>query len=172
MNMKYGENELKTGVMNKNVRRSMKRVLLTAATCLMLFNNCLYAGVSWITNRSFEYDGGIPNILIQLPTGWDDASLNVSKFRAGVFSDWSSDGIYGLDIISNSFISLNNGDSAIVSQDLYLDDVNDIFFDMKLETDLIGTDWLNTKRLAVVKIDDDVVWDSTILGSGDLRGEY
>jgi hypothetical protein len=162
--MKHGENELKTLV--------MKRVVLAVVMSLLLFDNCLYAGVSWITNRSFEYDGSIANILIQLPTGWDDVGMTDNKFRAGIFSDWSSDEIYGLDIISNSFMSLNNGDTATLSQDLYLDDVNDIFFDMKLETNLIGTDWLNTKRLAIVKIDDETVWDSTILGSGDLRGEY
>jgi hypothetical protein len=77
-----------------------------------------------------------------------------------------------LAITSESFISLSEDDAAILSQNVYLTDVNSIFFDMKLETNRVGTDWTNVKRHAIVKIDEEVVWDSSVLGSGDLRGEY
>jgi hypothetical protein len=168
----FEQKELKFCQINIFRSRVMKSFILTAVICLMLFNNCLYGSVSWIANRSFEYDGAIPSILVELPTGWDSITVPDNKFRGGVFSDWSSDDIYSVALISKSFIALNEDDTALLSQSVYFTDVNDMFFDMKLDTSLLGTAWSNDFRLAVIKIDDDVVWDSSVLGSGDLRGEY
>jgi hypothetical protein len=61
------------------------------------------------------------------------------------------------------------GDIAYVWQDVYLSDVNQIFFDVHLDTS--GEDWNPALRSAVVMIDDTVVWESPKTGT-DIRGEY
>jgi hypothetical protein len=148
----------------------MKRLVLVVIISLVLFENCLYASTSWIINRSFEYDGNIGSIGVQVPTGWEQVAIP-SGFGAGVTSGWSSKQNYSLNIFSFSGI-FSVDDTATISQDVFLRDVNEIVFDLKLETGFPGDQFHPQKRSAIVKIDDDVVWTSDSLGSGDLRGEY
>ncbi|MHC4132539.1 MAG: hypothetical protein ACYSSP_04825 [Planctomycetota bacterium] len=148
----------------------MKRVLLTAAMCLVLFNNYLYAGVSWIANRSFEYDGFVSNIGNQTPTGWDEVDIPFN-FGGQITSDWAVNGNYSLNLFSIFGLSFNSGEMGTISQNVYLEDVNEIFFSLNLST-LTGGDWDSANRSFIVKIDDDVVWTSDALGAGDISGIY
>ncbi|GAI17078.1 unnamed protein product, partial [marine sediment metagenome] len=61
-------------------------------------------------------------------------------------------------------------DTATVSQEVCLTDVNEIIFDVSLVTTL-DKPWDPNKRSAVLLIDGDVVWESNSVGS-DVRGEY
>jgi len=149
----------------------MKKVIVAVFVSVMLFNNYLYAGTSWIINRSYEYDGTIGSIGAQVPTGWEDVEIP-SGFAAGVTSGWSSESNHSLAISSTSIGPFSVDQTAAISQDVFLKDVNEIVFDLKLETGFPSDPFDPQKRSAVVKIDDDVVWTSDSLGSGDVRGEY
>lgn len=134
------------------------------------------SGTNWaqtdscqIANGSFEDDGLIDNITTQEPNAWD-ANVPSGKFAASVSGSWSTDGSVSLFVASNWWTTFAAGEMATVSQQVYLMDVNEITFDLKLET-YSTIAWDANIATAVMLIDGDVVWEPNSATS-DLRGEY
>ena len=134
------------------------------------------SGTNWaqtdtceIVNGSFEDGGLIDDITAREPNGWD-VNVPSGKFAASIGGSWSTDGNFSLFIASNWFTSFAAGEMATVSQQVYLMDVNEITFDLKLET-YSTIAWDPNVATAVVLIDGDVVWEPNSATS-DLRGEY
>jgi hypothetical protein len=147
----------------------MKRVVLTAVMSLLLFNNFIEAQVSWIANNSFEYDEEIGNIRSQWPTGWDDVNVPLNFYGSVTFY-WSSDPDYSLLLRSNGDGTFFPDDIATISQDVYMADVDEIIFDIRLDTS--SGVWDPSKRRAFIKIEDVVVWSTDDFAGVDLRGTY
>ncbi len=135
----------------------------------LLAANSAQASVCQIVNGSFEDDGWISNIAVKDPNGWT-ATVPADKFRGYVSSDWRTDGSYNLTLYSEFWQTFAPGDMATVSQQVELADVNEITFDLKLDTYAFSP-WEPSKCSAVVLIDGDVVWESQTAGT-DVRGEY
>ena len=124
------------------------------------------AGVSIVRNGSFEDDGQIADITAQAPQYWCDVNVPSDKFAGKANTDWSTYGDYSLILYSKALGKCNDGDMAMVSQQVYLtEDANQIIFDLKLSSS--SGDWDPVKRSAVVLIDGNDVWDSNTLGSGE-----
>lgn len=148
----------------------MKKVAVTGVVMVMLLaSNPAQAEVCEIVNGSFEDDDRIYDITAQEPNGWD-VNVPANKFSGYVYRDWPADGSYNLTVYSQWFETFDVNDMATVSQQVYLADVNQIIFDLKLETYSM-TRWDPNKCTAVLLIDDDVVWESSSEGA-DVRGEY
>lgn len=133
--------------------------------------NWVQAAVCEIVNGSFEDDGWIDDVAKTEPNGWN-VNMLADKFHGYVYTDWPTDANsrYNLTLYSEWFTTFAAADLATVSQDIYLADVNEIIFDLKLET--FGfTQWDPNICTAILLIDDDVVWESNDVGS-DVRGEY
>ncbi len=120
-----------------------------------------------IVNGSFEDDGYIADIIVTEPNEWD-VNVPADKFAGYVFRDWVTEGLYNLTIHSWR-ATFEPGDVAKVSQQMELSDVNEIIFDLRLDTDRLP--WDPNVFKAVLLIDSDVVWDSNS-ASSDIRGEY
>ncbi len=153
----------------------MKKTAIAAAVIIvmLLFGNSMKAGVSVVVNGTFEKDNRINNITLEeAPHGWSDVNLP-SEFGGWVKNDWSTyvENGYSLTLYSKAYQSTETGDIAMVSQEVYLEDVNEIIFDVKLSTEYSYIPWDSQRRSAVLLIDDDVVWDSDVLGVG-ANGEY
>ncbi len=155
----------------------MKKRKIVIVLILLLLDGWALGKASWIANGSFEYGSfkcdeiAINNIQTCIPMGWHDVDVPWN-FSGAVSSSWATDGDYSLILFSNSSSTFEPDDIATLSQRVYLDDVNEIIFDLNLETVPGAVSWDPTKRSAVIMIDDDVVWDSSTLGAGDLSGEY
>ena len=153
----------------------MKKVVLMAVIVMMLLTNKTQAGVSIVFNGSFEDDGEILDITLKAPHGWSDVNVPEPRFRGWVNKDWSSHGYNdgdcnSLTLCTDTWYQFADGDMATVSQRVYLEDVNQIIFDLQLAT-IGGWPWNPEKRTALVYIDGEDVWDSNILGP-DADGEY
>jgi hypothetical protein len=138
---------------------------------MLLAANYIQAEVCRIVNGSFEYDGLIDDITKKEPNGWD-VNMATDKFSGYIHRDWTTTGNYNLTFSSN-WTTFAAGDMATVSQEVDLTEVNEVIFDIKLETDWLA--WDPSKCTAVVMIDDDVVWDSTHLEpneAGDPNQTY
>ncbi len=144
---------------------------IAAAIVMLLFGNWVQAGISIVHNGSFENDGGIPDINSKAPQYWCDVNLPENKFGGWVKTDWSTYGDYSLTLSSNRFLNLEVGDTATVSQQVYLTDVNQIIFDVKLGTTRSDIPWDPNERSALLLIDDEVAWDSNSLGP-NADGEF
>ena len=127
------------------------------------------AGVCEIINGGFEDDGQINDITTREPNGWD-VNLPSGKFTGKTDASWSTDGSFSLFLSSQWFKAFDANDAAIVSQGVFLDDVNEITFDLKLDT-YTGSAWDPNNATAVVMIDGDVVWEPNN-ASVDIRGIY
>ena len=148
----------------------MRNLIAIGAAMLMLFAaGWAQAGVCEIVNGSFEDDGTINDIVAQEPNGWD-VNAPSGKFTGKTEASWSTDGRFSLFLSSRWFTAFVAGDAAIVSQDVFLDDVNEITFDLKLNT-YTGLGWDPSKATAVVMIDDEIVWEPNS-ASSDIRGVY
>ena len=148
----------------------MKNLIAIGATMLMLFAaGWAQAGVCEIVNGSFEDDGTIDNIVAQEPNGWD-VNVPSGKFTGKTEASWSTDGRFSLSLSSQWFTAFDANDAAIVSQEVFLDDVNEITFDLKLST-YTGSAWDPNIATAVVMIDDEIVWEPNG-ASTDIRGVY
>jgi hypothetical protein len=150
----------------------MKSVMVIGVTMIALLANA-YAGdgVCEIVNPSFEDDGSISETQIETtePNGWQ-VNLPAGKFRAYVYTDWPTEGRFNLTLYSQWFVAFSAGDAATISQQVDLTKVEQIIFDLKLDT--FGfTAWDPNICNAVLMIDSDVVWESNSEGS-DVRGEY
>ncbi len=151
----------------------IKRTAFIAAVMVMLLlANGTQARVSMVVNGSFESDGRSIDYITpgDAPYRWCDVNLPANKFGASLWSDWSTHGSYYLTIYSTDWMSFDVNDMATVSQQVYFEDVNQIIFDLKLDTTW-GYPWDPAIRSAVLLIDTDVVWESNSVGS-DVRGEY
>lgn len=152
----------------------MKRItVIRVVIIVMLLAQWAQAGVGMVMNGSFEHDGVISNIRTQAPYRWCDVSVPAPKFSAGVSDEveWLTHGDHYLIISSDPYHTFIAGEVASVSQQVYLTDVNEIFFNVELDT-MHGDPWDPSQRSAVMVIDDDdFVWESNSLGS-DVRGEY
>jgi hypothetical protein len=126
------------------------------------------AGVCEIINGSFEDDGPIDDITTQEPNGWD-VNVPSGKFTGQVDASWSTDGSFSLFLSSQWYRAFAAGEAAFVSQGVFLDDVNEITFDLKLGT-YIGF-WDPNNATAVVMLDGQIVWEPNS-ASSDIRGEY
>jgi hypothetical protein len=148
----------------------MKNAAVIGVIMVMLSaGNPAQAAVGEIINGSFEDDGQIYDIAAREPNGWD-VNVPANKFGGYVYTDWPADGSYNLTVYSQWFQTFDVNDMATVSQDVYLADVNQIVFDLKLETYSM-TPWDPNMCTAVLLIDDNVVWESSN-ASSDVRGEY
>ena len=151
----------------------MKKTIFAVALVIMLLAaNWTSAGVSMVMNGTFEDDGRISNIAEQAPHHWCNVSLPSGKFYGWVSDDkdWAIHGDYYLTVGSYYYVRFYPGDVGTVSQDVYLTDVNEIIFDLKLDTTR-DHPWDPNRRTAVLLIDGDVVWESNSIGP-DVRGEY
>jgi hypothetical protein len=148
----------------------MRNFIAGGAIMLMLFAaDRANAEVCEIINGSFEDDGTIDDITAREPNGWD-VNVPSGKFTGKTEAVWSTDGRFSLVISSQWFTAFDANDSAMVSQDVLLDDVNEITFDLKLDT-YTGLGWDPNVATAVVMIDEEVVWEPNS-SSSDIRGEY
>jgi hypothetical protein len=127
------------------------------------------AEVCEIFNGSFEDDGPINDIKAREPNGWEP-NVPSGKFTASIDASWSMDGQFSLFLSSIWFKAFDANDAAIVSQDVFLGDVNEITFDLKLDT-YTGHAWDPNIATAVVMIDDQIVWELNS-ATADIRGEY
>ncbi|MHC4396985.1 MAG: hypothetical protein ACYS1A_15185 [Planctomycetota bacterium] len=147
-------------------------VAVVMITVMLLFAKSTKAGVSVMVNGSFEYDGEIVDINSEPPQAWSDVNFPEEKFGGKVNDGWSSDGDYSLFFYVMN-VPTNTGDMVRISQQVYLADVNEISFDIKLSSPVSFYPWEFGRRAALVMIDGVVVWDSNGLGpsvNGD--GEY
>jgi hypothetical protein len=148
----------------------MRNLIAIEATMLMLFAvGWAQAGVCEIINGSFEDDGPIGDIIAQEPNGWD-VNMPSGKITGNTEASWSTDGNFSLLFSSQWFTAFAAGDSGTVSQDVFLDDVNEITFDLKLDN-YTGFEWDPNIATAVVMIDDEIVWEPNS-AKADIRGDY
>ena len=146
-----------------------KEMVIAVALVVLWASDCAWPGVCEVVNGSFEDDGLIEDITVSEPNGWDP-NIPVDKFGGYVDREWPTDGSFNLTLYSEYYADFDANDMATVSQQVYLTDVNQIIFDLKLET-YYGDPWDPNKCTAVLLIDDDVVWESNSVGS-DVRDEY
>ena len=143
----------------------MKKVIFIAVLTmgLVIFVNPVYGDVSLIRNGSFESDGVISNITFEAPENWCDVDIPADKFAGWVDTDWATHGYaedyHSLTLSSAIFVPLTTGDMAKVSQQIYLEDVNQIIFDLKLGR-VGGGEWAPGSHVAAVQIDGNDIWDS------------
>lgn len=148
----------------------MKRTTFIAAVMVVLLaGNSTQAGVCLIVNGGFEYDGYIPDITVQEPNGWSDVNVPASQFGGWVYNNWVTYGSYNLTLFSYWYVGFEANDIAMVSQDVYLTNVKEIIFDLKLQT--YPNIWDPNKRSAVVLIDNVEVWNSDDYAPNP-NGEY
>ncbi|OHB83645.1 MAG: hypothetical protein A2Z38_08350 [Planctomycetes bacterium RBG_19FT_COMBO_48_8] len=148
----------------------MRNLIAIGATMLMLFAaGWANAEVCEIVNGSFEDDGPISDITTQEPNGWD-VNVPSGQFTGKTDASWSTDGSFSLFLSSQWFKAFDANDAAILSQEVFLDNVNEITFDLKLNT-YTGSGWDPNNATAIMLIDDEVVWEPNS-ASSDIRGEY
>jgi len=151
-----------------------KTMTKTMAVMMVLLMSGLALGgsASVIMNDSFENDGEIDNITTSdYPQRWDDVNIPSGLFGGAVWSGWPSVDENSLTLYSYSWVTFDSCDMATISQQVYLDDVNHIYFSLKLDTDYGPDYWDESKRTAVLLIDDTEVWGSDEL-TPDVSGEY
>ena len=152
----------------------MKRITAFAALILLcFFVSTVGATVSIVKNGSFEYDGLIADVTVEQPHYWCDVNIPAGKFGGYVSSFWSTHGLdegYSLTLFSQYNAILHAGDMGGVSQKMFLEDtVREISFDLLLSSS--AGPWDGNKRVAVVMLDGNDIWDSNdIAVSPD--GEY
>ena len=148
----------------------VRNLIAVGAIILVLFAaDSAQAGVFEIVNGSFEDDGQIDDIIAQEPNGWD-VNVPSGQFTGKTEALWSTDGSFSLFLSSQWFRAFDANDMAILSQDVFLNDVNEITFDLKLGT-YTGLAWDPNIATAILMIDDEVVWEPNS-ASSDIRGEY
>jgi len=154
-------------------RWKMKKMTVFAiATGLIMLLNSAQAGVSLVANGSFEADGESIDITAEnTPYRWDDVNLPGNEFGASLWVDWHTQGYYDLIIYSYDQGTFDVNDMGTISQQVYLTDVNEIIFDVRLDTYYWDDPWNPAVRSAVMLLDDNVVWESNSVGT-DVRDVY
>jgi len=139
---------------------------------VLLATNPVQAAACEIVNGSFEDDGKQidfppgPNE----PNGWDVNIPDYSKFKGSIDSNWPTDCNYNSTLYSEWIVPFDANDMATISQKVNLTDANKIIFDVNLDT-YTHTAWDPMICTAILKIDNDTVWESNSVGS-DVRDEY
>jgi len=153
----------------------MNKATVTAAVMVMLLlAHWAQGGVSMIRNGSFENDGVInPITQANTPQYWCDVNIP-DRFGGKVNKDWWTHSYNDGDGNSLTFYSRSNqdftaGDMALVSQQVYLTDVNEIIFDIELSGTHSLFPWDSENFSAVLQIDGNDVWDSNQLPDGDAE---
>ena len=149
------------------VMRTVK--VFTAVMILLLLAANSQAGVSLVMNGSFENDGLISDIALEAPRRWCDVNVPAGKFGGWIDSAWDTHGDYSLSLYSE-YGSFAAGDMVTVSQQVYLEDAEQIIFDLRLGT-VFGYTWDPAKRSALILIDGNIVWDSDEL-TPNISDEY
>jgi len=121
-----------------------------------------------IENGSFEYDQQIADVTSTVPQNWD-VNFTTSSFDGHIDTDWVTDGLYNLTLQGGWGQTVAVDDVALLGQQVCFTDVNEILFDLKLET-LIG-EWDPSVCVPVLMIDSNVVWEPNSAIS-DIRGTY
>ncbi|UCG57859.1 MAG: hypothetical protein JSU70_23710 [Phycisphaerales bacterium] len=147
----------------------MKKIVLWTVMAWLIVANPAQADVCEIQNGSFEVDGPIDDIAAQEPNGWT-VSVPTGKFNGQTDASWSTDGNFSLFVFSQWFTAFSAGDEATFSQELDLNAVKEIKFDVRLDT-YSGLSWDPNICTAVVWVDGEAVWESSIFGSAS-RGEH
>ena len=147
----------------------MRNFIAVGAIIVMLFAVLANAGVCEIVNGSFEDDGRRDDITAQEPNGWEP-NIPSGKFTASIDASWSTNGSFSLFLSSIWFKAFDANDAAMVSQDVFLDDVDEITFDLKMDT-YTGQAWDPNIATALMMIDDQIVWEPNS-ARADIRGEY
>ena len=140
-------------------------VILITMVMMLLAANQVQAEGCRIVNGSFEDDGWVnfPPAPGE-PNGWD-VNVPSGEFYGYIHRDWPTEGTYNLTLSTNYFNTFDVNDTAMVYQELDLTDANEIIFDLRLDTD--SSVWDPSKTIAIVLIDDEVVWDSNELSTGE-----
>jgi hypothetical protein len=141
----------------------MKRIVVVA---MLVFasEGGAEAGVSLIKNGSFENDGLIGMVTAQdKPQYWCEVNIPASKFTGFVGQQWAIHGDYSLTLYSNNNATFQLGDAAIIAQQVYMQDVNRITFDVELTTNWADIDWDPNLFTALLMVDGNVLWDSNQL---------
>ena len=136
---------------------------------MLLAANPTQAEICEVVNGSFEDDGPIDDITKQDPNGWS-ANVPAGQFTAKTDASWSTDGNFSLNIVSRWYTAFTAGDMATVSQQITLNDVNEIKFDVRLNT-YAGSKWDPNDITAIVMIDDRIVWEPNNTAT-DIRDVY
>lgn len=148
----------------------MKRETIFAAIMVMfVLGGGVQAGISVLMNGSFEDNGYIADIAVEHPKHWCDVNIPTDKFAGWIGLNWKTRGNYSLTLYSG-FATFTAGDMATVSQQVYLTDVNQIVFDLRLEA-MGGYPWDPKERSGLLLIDGSVVWDSNDWAP-DANSEY
>ncbi len=152
-----------------------KVIFIAAVTLVLISAGLTQARVGIVRNGSFENDANVPDITAEAPRYWCDVNMPPDTFSGWIDTDWSTNG-YGdhrrsLTLSSQAFATFAEGDIATLSQPVYLADVNQIIFDIKLDTISSQIPWDPQRRSAVLLIDDNLVWESNSIGP-DVKGEY
>jgi hypothetical protein len=132
---------------------------------------------SLIMNGSFEQNGQvIPDITLESPVFWCDVNIANGKFKGKVNTDWAShpeNGAgYSLQLLTDTFADLIEGDRAYVSQKAFFEtDINSLSFDLWLTTNPGSADWDVNEITALILIDGVEIWNSDSL-TYDEQGEF
>lgn len=155
----------------------MKKTSFIAVIPIMLLSlHFAQADVSIVKNGSFEYDDRSIDYITEqdTPYRWCDVNLPEFKFVGALWSGGSAThGNYYLDIYTNDWASFEVNDMGTISRQVYLQDANEIIFDVTLYTWPYGP-WAPSERSVVLLIDDEEVnvdWDPNMEGP-DLKGSY
>ncbi len=152
-----------------------KATVAAVIMVMLLLAHWAQGGVSMVRNGSFENNGVIPDIAARAPQYWCDVNIP-DRFGGKVNTDWwthsYNDGNgSSLTLYSKSYWDFVTGDMAMVSQQVYLTDVNEIIFDIELSGAHSAFPWESEYFSAVLQIDGNDVWDSNTLGA-DGNAEY
>lgn len=150
-----------------------KGMFFVVAVVMVFSLNSSFADVSLVGNSSFEVDGAIGDITVDAPTDWNDVNLPDGNFKGYVDTSWQSDANYCLVVSSERRGAFEANEMATVSQQVYLGDVSEITFDLKLGTTSSQVPWDANRFSAVILIDGNEVWDSnelTPVGNGEYVG--
>ncbi len=147
-----------------------KRIIFVMVIVMMFSINNSLAGMSLIGNGSFEDDGALSDITVASPNEWfTDSNFPSSNFGGKVDDVWSThgyddSGFNSLTLYSKYNVKCNEGETALLSQEVYLEDgAEKLILDLKLSSSsgVALSTWHPSKRIAVVKIDGYDVWTST-----------
>jgi len=153
-----------------------RKSVFAAVIIMMLLTNYMLGNDSVLVNGSFEADGTISTLSeTHTPTGWTDVNLPVgagggAKFSGWVAKQWVTSGSYNLTVYSYP-VAFNINDKARVAQQVYLTDVNAVWFDLRLSTQPSYQPWDPNKCSVVLEIDNVPVWESPN-DKADVRGQY
>jgi len=137
---------------------------------MLLAANYIQAEECRIVNGSFEDNGWITDITAKEPNGWD-VNVPAGKFFGYVKQDWPTDGAFNLTLDSWRWVVFDVNDMTAVSQQVNLTGIDEVTFDLKLDTYPTINPWDPGRCSAVVLIDGNAVWESNSTGS-DVRGKY